>query len=93
MKMVAVIVEHVDPKDNFIIVEFKKDPTKQHFIVYIDEPWQKRMRKYDSYILTVKWRSIVMDDISGNKTYDTQLFTDAHPVPGEELFDKRRMRN
>ena len=75
MKLIAVIMETVDPKDDFIIVRFKSDKTSQHFQVFIDPSHKKRIKKLDEVLLNIKFRSIVMKDLQGNKTYDTQLYS------------------
>ena len=76
MKLVAVIMETVQPEDDFIIVEFRSDQSGQHFQVFIGQPFLKRIRKYDEWLLDIKFRSIVMKDLAGNKTYDTQLYSE-----------------
>lgn len=93
MKMVAEIVEPVEPGDTSVIVRFLKDRSKQHFILYLEPRFQSRLKQGETYIIKVKWRSIVMKDLSGNKTYDTQLYTDERLSVGTELPDKRRIRN
>lgn len=92
MKIVAEIVEPLDPGDTSVIVRFLKDPIKQHFILYAEPRFQTLLRQGETYIVNVKWRSIVMKDLSGNKTYDTQLYTDDRLISGTELPDKRRIR-
>lgn len=92
MKMVAVIVETVNPKDDFIIVRFDKDPKKQHFVLYMADPWVRKWRRFDSCIIDVKWRSVVLDDGNGNKAYDTQLYTDEQVWDGTQL-PKKPKRN
>lgn len=76
MKLIAVIMETVAPEHNYIIVEFRSDKSKQHFQVFIEQPYLKRIRKYDEWLLDIKFRSIVMKDLEGNKTYDTQLYSE-----------------
>lgn len=76
MKLIAFIEESVLPQDNFIIVSFRADKSKQPFQVFIEDPYLKKIRKYDERLLDVKFRSVVMKDLDGSKTYDTQLYTE-----------------
>lgn len=76
MKLIAVIMEAVAPVDDFIIVQFTSDKSGQHFQVFIEQPYLKRIRKYDERLLDIKFRSVVMKDLEGNKSYDTQLYSD-----------------
>jgi len=76
MKLIAVIIEAVAPEVDFINVEFRSDKSGQHFQVFIEQPFLKRIRKYDECLLHIKFRSIVMKDLEGNKTYDTQLYSE-----------------
>lgn len=76
MKLIAVIMETVQPEDDFIIVEFRSDKRGQQFQVFIEQPFLKRIRKYDEWLLDIKFRSIVMRDLEGNKTYDTKLYSE-----------------
>ncbi|MBP0612326.1 hypothetical protein J8J42_04605 [Chryseobacterium sp. cx-311] len=76
MKLIALIMESPAPEDDFIIVEFRSDKSGQHFQVFIEQPFLKRIRKYDEWLLDIKFRSIVMKDLEGNKTYDTQLYSE-----------------
>lgn len=75
MKLIAIIQEIVQPNDDFIIVKFKSDKTSQHFQVFIDPSHKKRIKKLDEVLLNIKFRSIVMKDLEGHKTYDTQLYS------------------
>lgn len=75
MKLIAVIMETADPEDDFIIVRFKSDKTSQHFQVFIDPAHIKRINKLDEVLFNIKFKSIVMKDLEGNKTYDTQLYS------------------
>lgn len=75
-KLIAIIMETVQPKDDFIIVEFRSDKSGQQFQVFIEQPFLKRIRKYDECLLDIKFRSIMMKDLEGNKTYDTQLYSE-----------------
>ena len=34
------------------------------------------MRKFEEWLLDIKFRSVVMKDLEGNKTYDTQLYSE-----------------
>src|SRR5690606_8100835 len=76
MKLITVIIEAVAPEVDFIFVEFRSDNSGQHFQVFIEQPFLKRIRKYDEWLLDIKFRSIVMKDFEGNKTYDTQLYSE-----------------
>ena len=75
MKLIAIIQEIVQPNDDFIIVKFKSDKTSQHFQVFVDPAQIKRIKKMDEVLLNIKFKSIVMKDLEGNKTYDTQLYS------------------
>lgn len=86
MKLIAIIAESVLPEDNFIIVSFRSDKSKHPFQVFIEEPYLKKIRKYDERLLDVKFRSVVMKDMEGSKTYDTQLYTEI----AVEVTDKLR---
>ena len=88
MKLIAVIMETIAPEDDCIIVEFRSDKSKQHFQVFIEQPFLKRIRKYDEWLLDIKFRSIVMKDLEGNKTYDTQLYSEM-AVGVTDLMRKR----
>ena len=76
MKLIAIIQEIVQPKDDFVIVKFKSDKSHQEFQIFISSPYLKKIRKYDELLLDVKFRSVVMKDLQGAKTYDTQLYTE-----------------
>lgn len=76
MKLIAFVEDSVLPEDNFIIVSFRSDKLKQPFQVFIEDPYLKKIRKYDERLLDVKFRSVVMKDLEGSKTYDTQLYTE-----------------
>ena len=75
MKLIAFVEENPNPKDDFIIVSFKSDKTSQHFQVFVDPAQIKRIKKMDEVLLNIKFKSIVMKDLEGNKTYDTQLYS------------------
>lgn len=75
MKLIAIVQESTNPKDDFIIVRFKSDKTSQHFQVFTDSPYKKGIKKLDEVLLNIKFKSIVMKDLEGNKTYDTQLYS------------------
>ena len=76
MKLIAVIQEGILPDDDFIIVKFRADKTSQHFQVFLENPYGKRIRKFEEWLLDIKFRSVVMKDLEGNKTYDTQLYSE-----------------
>ena len=76
MKLIAFILETVGPNDDYIIVKFRADKTSQHFQVFLENPYRKRIRKFDEWLLDIKFRSIVMKDLVGNQTYDTQLYSE-----------------
>lgn len=75
MKLIAIVQGSPNPKDDFIIVRFKSDKTPQHFQVFIDPSQIKRIKKLDEVLLNIKFKSIIMKDLEGNKTYDTQLYS------------------
>jgi len=52
MKLIAVIQEGVHPDDDFIIVKFRADKTSQHFQVFLENPYGKRIRKLMSAFWT-----------------------------------------
>jgi len=75
MKLKAKIVEEVKIPDKTIIVEFEGDENKQHFEVKcLFSPFYKEMRKWDSWILNVKFESeIFTDPKTDKKSYFTHL--------------------
>lgn len=75
MKLIAIVQESPNPNDDFIIVKFKSDKTSQHFQVFTDPANTKRIKKMDEVLLNIKFKSTVMKDLQGNKTYDTQLYS------------------
>lgn len=75
MKLIAFVEESPKPQDDFIIVRFKSDKTSQHFQVFVDPAHIKKIKKLDEVLLNIKFKSIVMTDLEGNKTYDTQLYS------------------
>ena len=76
MKLRATIKEEVHPDDKSLIVEFEGDPAKQHFEVHLKEanPYLMRMRKWDTWLLSVKWESEIFEDAKGEKSYFTHLY-------------------
>lgn len=75
MKLIAFVEESPNPDDDFIIVRFKSDKTSQHFQIFTHSPYKKGIKKLDEVLLNIKFKSIVMKDLEGNKTYDTQLYS------------------
>ncbi len=75
MKLIAFVEESPNPNDDFLIVRFKSDKTSQHFQVFVDPAQIKRIKRLDEVLLNIKFKSIVMKDLEGNKTYDTQLYS------------------
>lgn len=75
MKLIAIVQESPNPNNDFIIVRFKYEKTLQHFQVFIDPAHIKRIKKLDEVLFNIKFKSIVMKDLEGNKTYDTQLYS------------------
>ena len=75
MKLIAIVEESPHPNDDSIIVRFKSDKTSQHFQVFVDPAQIKRIKRLDEVLLNIKFKSIVMKDLEGNKTYDTQLYS------------------
>lgn len=75
MKLKAVIREEIKPSDKTIIVEFEGDEKKQHFEVKcLFSPFYTKMRKWDSWILNIKWESeIFTEEKTGEKSYFTHL--------------------
>lgn len=88
MKLRAIIRETVEPKQGdlpqSVIVEFVGDKQKQHFEVlfYDFNPYQHKIRKWDTWELTIKWKSdIFIDPKTQVKSYFTYLVcTKATPV-------------
>lgn len=88
MKLQAIIRETVEPKHGklpqSVIVEFVGDKQKQHFEVlfYDFDPYHLKIRKWDTWELTIKWKSeIFVDPKTEAKSYFTYLFcTKATPV-------------
>ncbi len=76
MKLRATIKEEVHPDDKSLIVEFEGDPAKQQFEVHLKDvlPYSLRMRKWDTWILSVKWESEIFEDAKGKKSYFTHLY-------------------
>jgi hypothetical protein len=75
MKLIAFVEKSPNPKEDFIIVRFKSDKTSQHFQVFVDPAHIKKIKKMDEVLLNIKFKSIIMKDLEGNKTYDTQLYS------------------
>ncbi len=75
MKLKAVIREEIKPSDQSIVVEFIGDEKKQHFeIRCLFSPFDSEMRKWDSWLLTIKMESeIYTDPKNGEKSYFTHL--------------------
>lgn len=80
MKLHAIIRETVKMKQDdlpqSIIVEFLGDKEKQHFeILFIDiDPYREGIRKWDTWELTVKWKSEIFTDPKTEvKSYFTHL--------------------
>lgn len=80
MKLQAIIRETVEPKQGdlpqSVIVEFVGDKEKQHFEVlfYAFDPYRHKIRKWDTWELTIKWKSeIFIDQKSGKKSHFTHL--------------------
>lgn len=88
MKLHAVIRETVDLKQGdapqSVIVEFVEDKEKQHFEVlfYDIDPYHHKIRKWDTWELTIKWKSeIFIDSKTQVKSYFTYLVcTKAIPI-------------
>ncbi len=88
MKLNAIIRETVELQSDItpksIIVEFVGDKEKQHFEVlfYDFDPYHFKIRKWDTWELTIKWKSeIFIDSKTGDKSYFTYLIcTKAVPV-------------
>lgn len=75
MKLKATIREEVKPSDKTIVVEFHGDEKKQHFEVKcLFSPFYKEIKKWDSWILNIKFESEVFTDPkTGKKSYFTHL--------------------
>lgn len=80
MKLQAIIRETVEPKrgdlPQSIIVEFVGDKEKQHFEILCHDfdPYQYKIRKWDTWELTIKWKSEIFEDQkTGKKSYFTHL--------------------
>ena len=88
MKLQAIIRETVNLKQGNLrqsmIVEFVGDKEKQYFEVlfYDFDPYQHKIRKWDTWELTIKWKSdIFVDPKTEAKSYFTYLFcTKAVPI-------------
>ncbi|ROI08119.1 hypothetical protein EGI11_10730 [Chryseobacterium sp. H3056] len=88
MNLKAVIRESVnlkvDGQPQSVIVEFVGDKKKQHFeILFYDlDPYNEGIRKWDTWELSIKWKSdIFVDPKTGKKSYFTYLLCDkAVPV-------------
>lgn len=75
MKLRAVIKDIPVIAENTMIVMFVDDKKKQHFEVKCEfNPYQHRMRKWDSWDLWIKWESeIFEDEKTKQKSYFTHL--------------------
>lgn len=75
MKLKARIIEEVKASDKTIIVEFEDDKSKQHFEVKcLFSPFYKEIKKWDSWILNIKFESEVFTDPkTEKKSYFTHL--------------------
>ncbi|MFN3021806.1 hypothetical protein ACK1KB_12645 [Chryseobacterium sp. TY3] len=80
MKLQAIIRETVEPKQGklpqSVIVEFLGDKEKQHFeVLFYDlDPYDLKIRKWDTWELTIKWKSeIFVDSKTKAKSYFTYL--------------------
>lgn len=92
MKIIAGVVEDVKPDDEFVIVKFKGDKNAQHFQVFIDaSPYMNSIRKGSCLLIVLKFRSVVMKDYWGNKTYETQFYSNGIPLrlSTDAFFDKK----
>lgn len=81
MKLQGKIEVNPGPKDHFLIISFRKDKKRQHFQIWLDKEVGNRLKAGSCYIFNVKYRSIVMPDVSGNLTYETQLYQEGFLVP------------
>lgn len=75
MKLKATIREEVKPSDESILIEFYENQKKQNFEVKcLFSPFDLEMRKWDSWLLTIKMESeIFTDQKTGEKYYFTHL--------------------
>lgn len=88
MKLHAIIRETVELKQGdlpqSVIVEFVGDKEKQHFeVLFYDlDPYQFKIRKWDTWELCIKWKSEIFTDPKTEvKSYFTYLVcTKATPV-------------
>jgi hypothetical protein len=83
MKLQARITESVPTKKGTepqsVIVEFVGDKSKQKFeVLFYDlDPYQHKLRKWDIWDLSIRWKSeIFTDEKTGNKSYFTYLICD-----------------
>lgn len=76
MKLRGTIIEDVKHDDRSIIVKFEDDPENQHFEIHMknSNPYMLRMRKWDTWIFNVKWKSEIFEDTKGKKSYFTHLY-------------------
>jgi hypothetical protein len=78
MKLKATIVDETSPDHNSIIVSFEVDKNKKHFEIKCSfNPYVHKMRKWDSWELTIIWDSeVYQDEKTGEKSYFTYLLCD-----------------
>ena len=80
MKLTARLIEPVDLKKDFIVVEFYEDKARQHFAVFTSGAYRKHLKMQEVYTMNIKFRSVVMPDVNGDPTYETQLYIQGYPV-------------
>ena len=80
MKLHAIIRETVKMKQDdlpqSVIVEFVGDKEKQHFEILFNDidPYREGIRKWDTWELTIKWKSEIFTDPKTEvKSYFTYL--------------------
>lgn len=75
MKLRATIKDIPNLSENYIIVLFEGDEKRQHFQLRCEfNPYQHRMRVWDSWDFWIKWESeIFTDEKTQVKSYFTHL--------------------
>lgn len=87
MKFKVVIIDDVEPQNDFIIVYFQSDKNKQHFQINCAfNPYNCKIRKWEVWELNIKFRSEIFEDTKTKvKSYFTHLdcdkFEPIHQMP------------
>lgn len=73
MKFIVEIREDVEPKNDFVIVSFQTDKTKQHFQINCSfNPYYLKMKKWEVWEFNIKFRA---EEFEESKTKVKSYFT------------------